>query len=1761
MADGGKFEFENNKDLKKNAELDYERKEDLEMNKEERSNEEYTFMGRKPEHGSISENILEFFYSYGYNCRKYFNLCVVDTNTIAFAAGNLIQFFNVEENRMWFKIGSAGTGIGHISKNSAFKHIAVGTNGENPVISIFNWPNMECITVLKGGTTKRYFHLSYSPDGLLLVSQGGEPDYYISLWNWKESNIILQCKSHVQDVYNVTFSKYIPGQLTSSGVGHIKFWKMSKTFTGLKLKGEIGKFGNTEISDIIAIHPMPDETVVSGCEWGNILLWDESLIKLEACRKNRETAHVGYITQFEYINGELMSIGSDGWIRFWFYETIDHADLSDDEQFLEIQPIYEFQIAEENENAMLMSIQKQEPNSEKTMWYAQDGNGGVWLLDLCTSKKEHVQQKVFTCHAGPVVDMDIADWGPFVATLDKNGNLHIYNYIEKELSLIHKFYDTSRQVIWLPCKIEKTGSTLVCAFENGIVRMITVIIQMSNTAYNIKKDSTKLIQVLKPHSMPITVMSLNAACSLLVTGSDDATIFVFNIHTINNYPTIIPIGYVKIPSSITCMAWNPEEEATLLIGCLKGDCVEIKLPTTPQEYTTTSYELVKCRSASFKFESVKSVIEREAIKKKYEEEKEERLKERRKEMEKLIAENPHIVIDEETFLGELNEKEVILPEIYISEIPNKVLIAQYSINGNIWLFMAGFDAGYVYEYPRPLSGKLKHNKPIRSRIIEHAKDIEIHNFFIQENKKYLYLGTQYGQLYVIKLKEKDPLDFSDFWILQTHDYYNGHISNILLSYNKKILLTCGHDGNIFAFKINDDTSLEEHEVPKLEDSLFIPKSVEDIEDADYPNLEEVITKIEQDRIFAVAEEKKKQILEIIRDLTEEFVKITTRNKYLLHSQQIPQFELDPRIVEDLKQQLNIHTTLTQQKLEFEVEKSKLELQKLMDHFVTPITCVPFAVHGILNEIRAVYSLKELQLDTESILKSIELMKQQDKPLKIEMELQQKVDNVLWEKPTLIIEKQIEEEKHEPEVSEIQYFEAFLDIDFTDVSSGLKIQINQMLSKYKEKKTRMIERQKKWQKLHEKKPDLVKSRFKDAIFLEKAKLAIGEYDLKMNADFSLTRKKETAAIKYKQLIDCRKKLHHLRKNFNTKLKTIALKKQKLQKEVIKLIEVLKRIHTEIPLKNIKPLPHPPKLNLDIEFPEHNLELEKYISISEKMQQVKRQRQSLVIDQFTDHSDLEYEVLYCDDRTIFHKEQENLYISLVPSKIKLKDHLSASDIIRNLNVSDSVQTTWEREMKRSRMWRKIYEQDCILRYIDAEYKKLENELDELEEHRLDVIYQSTYINLNLLTLYEEFIILQESETMEHALEEKVTDKSNECISVRSKMQATNINIVAREEQIKKLHIKIKDIAAEFTKAISDSKFQIFLQKVFKKKYTAIKKQNDTVSQSTETTSDETDKTTDTEAEYIPFDENICPPGCDTQLYEMAFSMREKRYTCEFQIKEEQKEIELLQKELDTDTKYLRVIESTLKNNEEELQNFMLNKQKKLNEVNVTVILKLHQLQHILDSGSTENIQNCIVFNKKELTNLYARVGELQDETHNLEETRKKNETHLKRIKMDLKYMETQNKKLKEYIKEKMIQKFGHKLSLINLYEIILQRLIYDTKTDVNKIMKDFTKDIENAKRSCNEKLIILENLIRNNTEKLSFLTILEKEKFKLRKILEQTLISEENMLQIEHEHKADIVALENILYNQIQQKHMLQYDIESLKTGSKKLPEICLNQNAS
>ena len=107
----------------------------------------------------------------------------------------------------------------------------------------------------------------------------------LTVWNWTAESVVLRAKAFSQEVYKVQFSPYHEGHLITSGTGHIRFWKMAATFTGLKLQGALGKFGNVELTDVAAFIEMPDGKTLSGTETGELLLWDGGLIKvnLENC--------------------------------------------------------------------------------------------------------------------------------------------------------------------------------------------------------------------------------------------------------------------------------------------------------------------------------------------------------------------------------------------------------------------------------------------------------------------------------------------------------------------------------------------------------------------------------------------------------------------------------------------------------------------------------------------------------------------------------------------------------------------------------------------------------------------------------------------------------------------------------------------------------------------------------------------------------------------------------------------------------------------------------------------------------------------------------------------------------------------------------------------------------------------------------------------------------------------------------------------------------------------------------------------------------------------------------------------------------------------------------------------------------------------------------------------------------------------------------------------------------------------------------------
>lgn len=76
-----------------------------------------------------------------------------------------------------------------------------------------------------GGTEEAYNFVDFNSSGTLLASVGSSPDFMLTLWDWKQEQVMLRSKAFSQDVFRVTFSSDNEGQLTTSGAGHIKYVK------------------------------------------------------------------------------------------------------------------------------------------------------------------------------------------------------------------------------------------------------------------------------------------------------------------------------------------------------------------------------------------------------------------------------------------------------------------------------------------------------------------------------------------------------------------------------------------------------------------------------------------------------------------------------------------------------------------------------------------------------------------------------------------------------------------------------------------------------------------------------------------------------------------------------------------------------------------------------------------------------------------------------------------------------------------------------------------------------------------------------------------------------------------------------------------------------------------------------------------------------------------------------------------------------------------------------------------------------------------------------------------------------------------------------------------------------------------------------------------------------------------------------------------------------------------------------------------------
>jgi WD40 repeat protein len=441
---------------------------------EKEINYNYDELKSGPEVVNISEDVyLELHHSFGYECQKRSNLVVLDKSTVAFSAGNMVEFLHLSSMNQHCLRSLGGGGIGALAVHPSRHYLAVGEKGTQPVIAIFTFPELGLHRILRGGTEEAYSHMDFSGEGDLLASVGGHPDFMLTVWEWKKESIVLRYKAFSQDVFRVSFSPENPGQLTTSGTGHIRFWKMASTFTGLKLQGQLGKFGRTELSDIAAYVELPDGKVLSGTEWGNLLLWDGGFIKVEISRKNMKFCHQGMIEALLLDDGELISAGVDGYIRVWDFETIDNADITDDNAVFEMDPLTEIRVGHD---VSLKTLARSADPDAPTLWYAQDAAGAIWRVDITSSHTRQSPEKLASYHSGPVRGLDTCPSGHQAASIGHDGSVRVYDLGSKELLCHTQFSGGGASLIWAPTTVETPTTTILAGFRDGILRYAHIML-------------------------------------------------------------------------------------------------------------------------------------------------------------------------------------------------------------------------------------------------------------------------------------------------------------------------------------------------------------------------------------------------------------------------------------------------------------------------------------------------------------------------------------------------------------------------------------------------------------------------------------------------------------------------------------------------------------------------------------------------------------------------------------------------------------------------------------------------------------------------------------------------------------------------------------------------------------------------------------------------------------------------------------------------------------------------------------------------------------------------------------------------------------------------------------------------------------------------------------------------------------------------------------------------------------------------------------
>ena len=189
-------------------------------------------------------------------------------------------------------------------------------------VAVWDIHTLQCKATLKDFHDSGIACMSFSPDGTLLATVGGDQHHTLTVYRWATKEVVADARVSGEAVYNVAFNPFNPNVLIVMGRRTLKFVELPfGNKTSMKVRhASMGDGQSLHNQRVVAGAFLNADTVVTGTDQGTLLVW-----KHEKLHNVIPDAHAGGVSSLRAVYASdnapsaemLVCSGRDGVVRVW----------------------------------------------------------------------------------------------------------------------------------------------------------------------------------------------------------------------------------------------------------------------------------------------------------------------------------------------------------------------------------------------------------------------------------------------------------------------------------------------------------------------------------------------------------------------------------------------------------------------------------------------------------------------------------------------------------------------------------------------------------------------------------------------------------------------------------------------------------------------------------------------------------------------------------------------------------------------------------------------------------------------------------------------------------------------------------------------------------------------------------------------------------------------------------------------------------------------------------------------------------------------------------------------------------------------------------------------------------------------------------------------------------------------------------------------------------------------------------------------------